>query len=107
MNKVTVPNNQQEIKENRPLSIYSFDPEAQAERDYEENLRHEMEDADDPDEQQPVAKTSAFEPQTVPRFMQRKFPPKEPLIEGVLYRRDQISLTGRRRHGKTTLLANI
>lgn len=50
---------------------------------------------------------ASIEPQTLSVFMQRKFPPKEPLIEGVLYRRDQISLTGRRRHGKTTLLGNI
>src|SRR4029077_14830846 len=49
----------------------------------------------------------SIEPQTLSVFMQRKFPPKEPLIEGVLYRRDQISLTGRRRHGKTTLLGNL
>ena len=34
-------------------------------------------------------------------------PPKEPLIEEVLYRRDRISLTGRRRNGKTTLLHNL
>jgi hypothetical protein len=49
----------------------------------------------------------SIEPQTLNVFMQRKFPPKDPLIEGVLYRRDQISLTGRRRHGKTTLLGNL
>jgi hypothetical protein len=50
---------------------------------------------------------ASIEPQTLSAFLKRKFPPKEPLIEGVLYRRDQISLTGRRRHGKTTLLGNI
>jgi hypothetical protein len=40
-------------------------------------------------------------------FMQRKFPPKIALVEGVLHKRDIISLTGRRRHGKTTLLSNL
>lgn len=48
-----------------------------------------------------------FEPQTAKRFLTRTFPDKEPLIEGVLYRRDIISLTARRRHGKTTLQQNI
>jgi RecA-family ATPase len=49
----------------------------------------------------------ALEPQNLARFRAKKFPPKEPLIDGVLYRRDRISLTGRRRHGKTTALLNI
>ncbi len=48
-----------------------------------------------------------FRPQNFGAFMKRKFPPKETLIEGVLHTRDQISLTGRRRHGKTTLIANL
>ena len=48
-----------------------------------------------------------FVPQALPDFMRREFPPKEPLIEGILYRRDRGSLTGRRRNGKTSLLMNI
>jgi hypothetical protein len=48
-----------------------------------------------------------FRPQTAERFLTRTFPDKEPLIEGVLYRRDIVSLTARRRHGKTTLQQNI
>jgi hypothetical protein len=48
-----------------------------------------------------------FTPQTLDAFCTRAFPEKTPLIEHVLNRRDQISLTGRRRHGKTTLLSNI
>ena len=41
------------------------------------------------------------------KFLQRKFPPKEPLVDGLLHRRDQVTLAGRRRHGKTTLLLNL
>jgi len=48
-----------------------------------------------------------FQPQSVSDFLDRDFPPKEPLIEGILNRRDLISLTGRRRNGKTTLLHNL
>lgn len=50
---------------------------------------------------------ASFKPQTLASFVTKALPPKEPLIEGVLYRRDRISLTGRRRNGKTTLLSNI
>lgn len=45
--------------------------------------------------------------QTVETFLEREFPPKEPLIEGLLYRRDLITLGGRRRHGKTSLVSNF
>jgi hypothetical protein len=55
----------------------------------------------------PVAPPQPFRPQSVSEFLDRDFPPKEPLIEGILFRRDLISLTGRRRHGKTTLLHNL
>src|SRR5215469_11323160 len=48
-----------------------------------------------------------FEPQTAEWFLTRTFAEKEPLIEGVLHRRDIVSLTARRRHGKTTLQQNI
>jgi hypothetical protein len=46
-------------------------------------------------------------PQTVEAFLRRKFPPKEPLIEGLLYRRDIVCFAGRRRHGKTTFLVSL
>jgi len=45
--------------------------------------------------------------QDVGAFLAKTFPPKTPLIADVLYRRDRISLTGRRRHGKTTEMLNI
>jgi hypothetical protein len=45
--------------------------------------------------------------QTLEQFLTRKFPPKEELIEQLLYKRDQIAFVGRRRHGKTTLCANV
>jgi len=45
--------------------------------------------------------------QTLERFLSKKLLPKEPLIDGVLYRRDLITLVGRRRHGKTTLIGNL
>jgi hypothetical protein len=48
-----------------------------------------------------------FSPQPVADFLKLKLPPKEALIDGILHRRDQISLTGRRRNGKTTLLHNL
>jgi hypothetical protein len=40
-------------------------------------------------------------------FLKREFPPKEPLIEGLASKRDQIACVGRRRHGKTNLLLNL
>lgn len=49
----------------------------------------------------------SFQPQDAGTFMQRNFPPKEPLIENILYKRDMASLTGRRRHGKTTFVLNL
>jgi len=45
--------------------------------------------------------------QTVETFLQRDFPEKEPLIDGLLYRRDLITLGGRRRHGKTSLISTV
>jgi len=48
-----------------------------------------------------------MEPQTLDKFMAQKYPPKTPLIEDILFKRDRISLTGRRRNGKTTILLNI
>jgi hypothetical protein len=40
-------------------------------------------------------------------FLAKPLPKKEPLVEGLLYRRDNCTLVGRRRHGKTTLVSNL
>lgn len=40
-------------------------------------------------------------------FLEKKFPPSEPLVEGLLNRREFAGLIGRRRHGKTTILLNL
>src|SRR5579862_5993507 len=40
-------------------------------------------------------------------FLQRTFPTKEPLVEGLLNRRDLVSLAARRRHGKTSLVTGL
>src|SRR5712692_5964295 len=48
-----------------------------------------------------------FKAQTIDKFMESEFPPKHALIQGVLFERDLISLTGRRRHGKTLLGSNL
>jgi AAA domain len=40
-------------------------------------------------------------------FLARELPPKEALIEGLLYRRDLVALAGRRRHGKTNFILNL
>jgi hypothetical protein len=45
--------------------------------------------------------------QTLAAFLGKQRPPKEPLIEGLLYRRDIGAVVGRRRHGKTTLVSNL
>ncbi len=44
---------------------------------------------------------------TFKTFIERKFPPKQALIEDLLYRRDMVALAGRRRHGKTTFICNL
>lgn len=49
----------------------------------------------------------SLHPQTLTAFVNKVLPPKEPLIDGLIYRRDRIGLIGRRRHGKTTLLSNL
>lgn len=48
-----------------------------------------------------------FKPQSLDVFIKQVLPPKEALIEGVLFKRDLIALLGRRREGKTTLVCNI
>jgi CheY-like chemotaxis protein len=40
-------------------------------------------------------------------FIGREFPPKEPLIEGLLHRRDLVCLAARRRNGKTSILTDL
>lgn len=40
-------------------------------------------------------------------FLNHKFPPKDPLVEGLLHRRDMVAFVARRRHGKTTFLLNL
>jgi len=45
--------------------------------------------------------------QTAEAFLQLKFPPKETLIEDLLYLRDGVALGGRRRHGKTGFMMNL
>jgi hypothetical protein len=50
---------------------------------------------------------SQVNPQTAEAFLKREFPPKEPLIDGLLYRRDIVAFAGRRRHGKTTFIFSL
>jgi hypothetical protein len=45
--------------------------------------------------------------QTAERFLAMKLPPKESLIDGLLSRRDLITLGARRRHGKTTFVMQL
>jgi hypothetical protein len=44
---------------------------------------------------------------TLGDFLNRSLPKKEPLVDGLIYRRDNCTLVGRRRHGKTTLVSNL
>lgn len=46
-------------------------------------------------------------PSTAEEFLGLELPPKQPLIDGLLYRRDIVALAGRRRHGKTTFIFNL
>jgi hypothetical protein len=62
----------------------------------------------------PAVKSPAVSPstpkkpvQTVEKFLARTIAPKEPLIEGLLYRRDIAAFVGRRRHGKTSILTSL
>jgi RecA-family ATPase len=45
--------------------------------------------------------------ETAADFLKKDLPKKEALIEGLLYRRDLVTLAGRRRHGKTALVLNL
>jgi len=54
-----------------------------------------------------IPEAEAFSPQTFSDFQARTMRAKQPLIDTVLYSRDRIALTGRRRHGKTTIISNI
>ena len=44
---------------------------------------------------------------TLGDFLNKPLPKKEPLVEGLLYPRDNCCLVGRRRNGKTTLVSNL
>jgi hypothetical protein len=44
---------------------------------------------------------------TAADFLKKDLPKKETLIDGLLYRRDLVTLAGRRRHGKTALILNL
>jgi len=55
----------------------------------------------------PTPTTHLSKVQTAEAFLKREFPPKEPLVEGLLYRRDIVAFAGRRRHGKTTFLLSL
>lgn len=44
---------------------------------------------------------------TAEEFLHKELPPKEPLVDGLLYRRDIVAFAGRRRHGKTTFLLSL
>jgi len=44
---------------------------------------------------------------TAEEFLARAYPPKEPLIEGLLHRRDLVAFGAKRRNGKTSLLTNM
>ena len=44
---------------------------------------------------------------TLKEFLGKNLPKKEPLVDGLIYRRDNCTLVGRRRHGKTTLVSNL
>jgi hypothetical protein len=41
------------------------------------------------------------------QFLSRQFPPKEPLVQGLLHRRDLVAFGARRRHGKTSFITNL
>lgn len=45
--------------------------------------------------------------ETAADFLKKDLPPKEALIDGLLYRRDLVTVAGRRRHGKTALMLNL
>jgi len=44
---------------------------------------------------------------TAEDFLERKFPPKEPLVQDLVHKRDLVAFGARRRHGKTTLALNL
>jgi RecA-family ATPase len=48
-----------------------------------------------------------FRTQPLPAFLQLILPPKEPLIKGLLYKRDIVAMLARRRHGKTTFASQM
>lgn len=48
-----------------------------------------------------------FRAQPLPSFLQRVLPPKDALVEGLLYKRDIVAMLARRRHGKTTFASQM
>ena len=46
-------------------------------------------------------------PRTVEAFLAEHLPAKDPLVTGLLHRRDLVTLAARRRHGKTTCLMQL
>jgi hypothetical protein len=54
-----------------------------------------------------MLETSAIKAHTLTDFLTKTLPEKEPLIEGLLHRRDLVALGARRRNGKTTFLLNL
>jgi hypothetical protein len=44
---------------------------------------------------------------TAEQFLARPYPPKEPLLQGLLHRRDLVAFGAKRRNGKTSLLTNL
>jgi hypothetical protein len=55
----------------------------------------------------PPTTTNIFHAWTAEEFLSRELPAKEPLLDGLLFRRDMIALAGRRRHGKTNFILNL
>ncbi len=51
--------------------------------------------------------TKVAKARTAERFLQMTFPPKEPLVQDLVHRRDLVALGARRRHGKTSLITNL
>lgn len=60
-----------------------------------------------PAQQATVREIKAARTWSAEEFLDRRFEAKEPLIEGLLHKRDLVALAGRRREGKTTLAVNL
>ncbi len=40
-------------------------------------------------------------------FLDVEIPDKEPIVDGLIHKRDQVAFAARRRHGKTSLVTNL